>query len=351
MKRELFARMMAAAVLTLGTSAIAADPLPTEIALARRLFSEARTAEDAKDWPTAVSKLRDAISIKETPGLRFHLAYCEEQRGMLVEALVDYERADDLSADKNDEFRAQIPARRMSLQKRIPTVTLLFARDPSTVQLTIDRHPLPSTSFGKAIPLNPGKHTFFVSSPGFVSFATELSLNETDAVVTNVVLTPKGNGPGNGPPVSTLSESPSIDSPSTSRVATTSSPTRTYVLVGEAAITLGAIAVGIAFTLQGASDEERADADRASLPGANADEKTDACVAPPKNAVVCADLAAAVDQARRDHFVARLGFIGAGVGAAAFAGTFILWPSRRPQAAIHPWLGPGTTGLSVAGHF
>ena len=347
MKREPFARMVAVAVLILGPSAMAADPLPTEIALARRLFSEARTAEDAKDWPTAISKLRDVISIKETPGLRFHLAYCEERQGMLVEALVDYERADDLSVDKNDEFRAQIPARRTSLQKRIPTVTLLFARDPSTVQLTIDRHPLPSTSFGKAIPLNPGKHAFFVSSPGFVSFASELSLNETDAVVTNVVLTPKGNAA----PVSTLSENPPMDTAPTSRAAKTSSLTRTFVLVGEAAITLGAIAVGVAFTLQGASDDERANADRASLPGANADEKTDACVAPPKNAAVCSDLAAAVDQARRDHFVARLGFIGAGVGAAAFAGTFILWPSKRAQAAIRPWLGPGATGLSVAGHF
>src|SRR5258708_182583 len=121
MTRKAYAWMAALAVLAMDRAAIADGPQPAEIALARRLFADARPAEDAKDWPTAASKLREAISIKETPGLRFHLAYCEEQQGSLVEALVDYERADDLSADMNEEFRAQIPARRTALQKRIPT--------------------------------------------------------------------------------------------------------------------------------------------------------------------------------------------------------------------------------------
>jgi hypothetical protein len=286
--------MAAVAVLTLGTSAMAADPLPTEIALARRLFSDARTAEDAKDWPTAVSKLRDAISIKETPGLRFHLAYCEEQQGMLVEALVDYERADDLSMDKNDEFRAQIPGRRTSLQKRIPTVTLLFARDPATAQLTIDRHALPSTSFGKPIPLNPGKPPFRYVA-GLRLVATELSLNETDAVVTDVVLVPEGRPTS----VDIGRRNPSMGPVSTSRAAKMSSPTRTYVLVGEAAVAArchgGRNRVHAARYIRRRTGGWRS----SQSPGANANEKTDACVAPPKNAALCADLAAAVDQARK----------------------------------------------------
>src|SRR5258708_22496907 len=139
------------AALALGTPALLADPLPTEIALARRLFADARSAEEAKDWAGAATKLRDAIAIKETAGLRFHLAYCEEQQGMLVEALVDYERADDLSVDKNEELRSQIPLRRTSLQKRIPTVTLLLARDPAEAHLSVDGQVLASTSFGKPI--------------------------------------------------------------------------------------------------------------------------------------------------------------------------------------------------------
>src|SRR6185503_10892130 len=159
-----------AGALVLSEPAFAADPLPTELALARRLFSEARVAEESKDWPLAVSRLRDAISIKETPGLRFHLAYCEEQQKLLVEALLDYERAEDLPVGNNEDFRSQIPARRASLLKRIPTLSLLLPRDLSSASLVIDGHGLPATSFGKPIPLNPGKHAFAVSAPGFLPF-------------------------------------------------------------------------------------------------------------------------------------------------------------------------------------
>ena len=332
--------MAALAVLAVDRAAIADGPQPAEIALARRLFADARTAEDAKDWPTAAAKLREAISIKETPGLRFHLAYCEEQQGSLVEALVDYERADDLSADMNEEFRAQIPARRTALQKRIPTATLLFGGETSNARLTVDGHPFPPASLGKPIPLNPGKHVFVVSSTGFARFTTELSLNEGDAVVTNVVLTPDANAP----PV------PASRDASASRASGNAAPgggsrVRTYVLVGEAAIAIGALGVGVGFTLQAAADDERASSDKARLPGPTA------CTMPQGNQTLCDDLADAREDARRERSIARVGFIGAGVGAAAFAGTLILWPSVPPQTALRPWFGSGVAGLSVTGRF
>src|SRR5689334_12254262 len=146
--------------LLLATSPLAADPISAEIVLARALFAEARLAEEAKDWALAASKLRDAIAIKETAGLRFHLAYCEEQQGLLVEALVDYERSDDLTTGTNEEFRAQLPAKRESLRRRIPTLTLLVPPKPPNPTLTVDGHAMPPAVLGKPIPLNPGRHTF-----------------------------------------------------------------------------------------------------------------------------------------------------------------------------------------------
>jgi hypothetical protein len=324
-----------------------ADPLPTEIALARRLFADAKVAEEAKDWPTAASRLRDAISIKETSGLRFHLAYCEEQQGLLVEALVDYERADDLSVDRNDDFRAQIPARRASLRKRIPTVTLVPTHDAASDRLTIDGHRLSSASLGKPIPLNPGRHAFVVSSPGSIPFSTDLSLKEGDAVVTNIVLAPE---PSQNP-VPVLHEAPpKVRVPNANGATTGGSRAQVYVLVGEGAIVLGGLAVGVAFTLRAASEDERASRDRANL-GRTPGEMSVGCTSQPQNVATCADIAAAVDNAGRDRVMALVGFIGAGVGAVAFAGTLILWPSARPQTAIRPWFAPDTTGLSVAGRF
>jgi hypothetical protein len=126
---------------------------------------------------------------------------------------------------------------------------------------------------------------------------------------------------------------------------------RTYVLVGEAAIGLGALAVGVVFALGAAADDERAASDKARLPGTTEDEKNAACVMRQNNQTLCDDLADAREDARRERSIARAGFIGAGVGAAAFAGTFILWPSVPPQTALRPWLGSGVAGLSVTGRF
>jgi hypothetical protein len=349
MRANPYARLAAVAALTLRTISVAADPAPTEIALARRLFSEARTAEDAKDWALATSKLRDAISMKETPGLRFHLAYCEEQQGMLVEALVDYERADDLSADMNEEFRSQIPARKTALQRRIPTVTLLYAGDLASARLTVDGRTLASSSLGKPIPQNPGKHGFKVSSPGFVPFELSVSLSEGDAVVTNVVLASESNGRSTAPAKNDTAAA--AEDAVSRRASTRGWPTRTYVLLGEGALTLGALAAGLVFTLQASSDDERASDARANLPGRSEQEKSAACLPPQQTPAECEKLGGATNDASRHRSNAQLAFIGTGIGAAALVGTVLLWPSARSQTALRPWLGAEVAGLSLAGRF
>ena len=175
-------------------------------------------------------------------------------------------------------------------------------------------------------------------------------MNERDAVVTNVVLVPESNANS----VSTLSDSGMAAVATGPKSRAGASPARTLLLVGEGAVTLGALAIGVAFTVEAGAEDERATRARAQLPGATPAERAGACVPSATNdqlPVVCAELAAAVDDGRHDRFVARLGFIGAGVGAAAFAATLFLWPSRRPQAAIDPWIGPGARGLSLEGRF
>jgi tetratricopeptide (TPR) repeat protein len=330
--------------LLLGTSPLAADAIPTEIVLARALFAEARMAEDVKDWPLAASKLQEAIAIKETGGLRFHLAYCEEQQGMLVEALVDYERSDDLTAGTTEEFRAQLPAKRESLRRRIPTITLLVPPKPPNQALTVDGHTMPSAVLGKPIPLNPGHHTLVLTAPEHAAFTTQVSLNETDAVVANAILAPLPKRPL----VSTLKpSSPSVASalqPTPDISANNGWPTRTYVLIGEAAVALGALGVGIGYTLQASSKDELAARLRQQVGSSNA------CGDQPAHPEQCAALQRANDDGKTGQFIARIGFIGAGVAAASFVGTLILW---RPPAkvAIIPSFAPGAAQLSVAAHF
>ncbi|MEN9580275.1 MAG: hypothetical protein RJA70_3284, partial [Pseudomonadota bacterium] len=73
-----------------------AAPTPEELAVARDLFESAQKAQTDKDWQACELQVAEAIGIIETPGLRFHLAFCKEQQGRWVEALVDYKRAKEL---------------------------------------------------------------------------------------------------------------------------------------------------------------------------------------------------------------------------------------------------------------
>jgi hypothetical protein len=68
------------------TTSRAAEPTKTELAAARDLFARAERDEDGGRWGDALDKLRRASSVKMTPGIRFHIALCEENLGQLVAA-------------------------------------------------------------------------------------------------------------------------------------------------------------------------------------------------------------------------------------------------------------------------
>ena len=250
--------------MTVGTSLLFADPLPAEIILARRLFVEARAREEAKDWTTAAAKLREAISIKETAGLRFHLAYCEEQQGLLVESLVDYERSEDLQ--NAEDFRSQLPAKKESLHKRIPTLTIVMPRDVENATLTVDSHVMPASFLGNPVSLNPGRHTAQTSAPGRVPFTVDLVLSEGDAVVTNATMAPVAKPmPPVPSPISTtnLVILPTKGPPDRPEA----SPARVVLLITEAAISAGGMTLGIGYTLAASSADDRAEEGKTKLVG------------------------------------------------------------------------------------
>jgi hypothetical protein len=328
------------AAVVLATSSVSAEPAPTEIATARRLFSEARAAEDNRDWSVAASKLRGAISVKETAGLRFHLGYCEEQQGQLVEALADYERSEDLGKQGNDDFVAQLPARRESLHKRIPTVTVLTPPTVTDVVVSVDGHVVPSTFLGKPIPLNPGQHKLNASAPGRVPFLSDVTLKEGDALVTSASMPPGDEKRA----VSSLPSPPEVRPSVRSAPALASgSSARSYALLGEATLALGALAVGIGYTAAASSADGDADRFRGEVGSQGCSAQTPSRV--------CTDLQHFVDLAQTDRFIGLLGFIGAGVSTAAFAGTLVLWQGSSAKASIIPHGTPSAPGLSLVGRF
>lgn len=119
---------------------------------------------------------------------------------------------------------------------------------------------------------------------------------------------------------------------------------RTVGMIASGAVALVGLGVGVGFYMAKQSAKDDADSIRK-------DKKlgTSGCAGSTKPAA-CADLADANDKAKRSQTISTIGFIGAGVGAAAFV-AFLLMPSSKPTTALHPILDEHTAGLGAFGRF
>ncbi|MCA9598906.1 MAG: hypothetical protein KC776_36595 [Myxococcales bacterium] len=360
----LLATMVSLGGISFSSVAHAAEPSPAEIAVARRLFREATQLEGDKKWDQAEAKLREALAIKETPGLRYHVAYCQEQQGKLVEALVDYDRADEMiqhGAAAADVAELVGPARD-SLRKRVPGFNLVLPDGVKDVTLEVDGEKVAPALTHQRVPVNPGKHKIVVSAPGRQTYeqVVPFAEGETRGIPLTLPLLAKtsmddpkgGAGPG-----------PEGD---TGTVSTSSSgwSTRTWVLIGEGAFTAVALGTGVYFAIDKGKAQDQVDEASAAVdkqyktlnPGAT---NTDAACSNPTDTDLkdyCDQLSSLSDQRDRSKTLSTIGFIGAGVGAAATAATFILWQpkeksvARTLRVAPSPMAGGGAF-LSVSGAF
>src|SRR5262249_23890814 len=144
------------------------------------------------------------------------------------------------------------------------------------------------------------------------------------------------------PSTPAVSSLPPAGPPAASLLPTRStSSARTFALVGETALALGGLAVGIGYTVAASSADN-------SAQGVRDGGGAVGCGSMNPRAE-CGHLQHFVDLARDDRFIALLGFIGAGASAAALAGTLVLWPASSVKAAIVPFRTSSATGLSLVG--
>ncbi len=325
-----------------------AEPTSAEIAVARKMFREASALEKQKDYAHAADKLKQALAIKETPGLRYHLAFCEEQQGQLVAALVDYDRADEMIADgtKAPDVQALLAPARDALRKRVPTLTVAVAGGVDGAALSIDGKAMAAAMFGQPTPLNPGKHHVQVTAPGYKPFDKDVTLAEGDRAneTAALVAVPAAAAPTAPAPAATPDRAPPAD-------AGKGLSTRTIVIGAEAVVTLAALGVGIGYTVAKGSAQSRADDAQAAINRVST--TNDACANPTTElASPCSDLVTALDDKQSAGNLATVGFIGAGVGAAATVATFLLWKPAKSTTTVSvaPLPGGGFSG-SVAGTF
>ncbi|MEO8800747.1 MAG: hypothetical protein ABI551_22850, partial [Polyangiaceae bacterium] len=167
----------------------AADPTPTEIENARKLFKQAEADEAAQRWDTALDELRRASAIKMTAGLRFHIALCENNLHRMAAALADYTAADLLSkAENNAEVEDAVRDPLADLRSRVPTLKLVPPADvgPNDLQVKVDGTVVSDLSEG--LRLDPGTHTVEARSKGRGTFSKQLVLKERDVTTVQIQL-------------------------------------------------------------------------------------------------------------------------------------------------------------------
>lgn len=322
-----------------------AEPSAADIAAARRLFSEATELRKSAQWSEAAVKLRQAIAIKETPGLRFHLAHCEEQMGHLLEARDDYDRADALvqGGFAAPDVVALLEPARVALRERIPTLVVHAPVDAHAVGLTIDGEMIASEQLGSPIQLDPGDHTIIVTAASREPFRLELTLKEGEDRVVQAELAPhEVQSPPKAPP--RAAEQPRRQSPQSAEKRGFGA--REAILVGEGVVTAAGLGLGVAYLLQMNSESDHI----ARLQSSITTNQT--CSTPGMEFVAqCGELRQAVIDRGDDRVFAITGFVIAGVGAASLVTTWLAWPSPRAKNAAHVQMIPTMRGAVVRGAF
>jgi hypothetical protein len=99
--------------------------------------------------------------VKMTPQVAFNTAECEARLGKLVSALGNYRIAASQAADDASAAAVltEAPPRVADLVARIPKLTVTRAESADTASIELDGTELGQSQLGKAIPVDPGKHT------------------------------------------------------------------------------------------------------------------------------------------------------------------------------------------------
>lgn len=130
----------------------AENPLLDE---ARRAFADGRILMEERRFREAIEKFRMAAQVKETPGLRYYVAYCLEQLGELLEAQREYARSAELLAEfEANDVRELLPEAQDRVNRALPSLTIVDTAPGDVVQ--VDGSVVRA---GEAVRVNPGQRT------------------------------------------------------------------------------------------------------------------------------------------------------------------------------------------------
>lgn len=170
---------MMVATLIVGIPIPAAATSERDLATAKRLFQEAERDQHNARWAEALDKLERVVAIKETPGVRFHIAVCQEKLGRLVKALESYERARELATSTNsEEVLGMVGPEIERMQSRVAKIQIDAPSNVGALVVHVDQSVHAGIPTGNVLRLDPGTHHVVVKIDGAIRLDRLVSLEE-----------------------------------------------------------------------------------------------------------------------------------------------------------------------------
>lgn len=360
---------VAASVLVLGSSPlwlaspVRAEPTASERAIATQLYDDASKLMDGNHYGEACAKFAESQRLDPQLGTLLHMADCYEKAGRTASAWASFRDAAEVAGRKNDPRATIATSRATALEQKLPHVILQVDSTGIAAGFEVqkDGQIVGSGTWGSAIPLDPGRHEFSATAPGYKKWSSTVQIDATGgttrvsiprlvpetsaaepAVVSPVSATPPGSSPGS-PPGDAPANLASADAPRAGSGAPADVGTSTgggtqrtigYVLGGAGILGLGA---GVVFGLvRNAKINERdglcsGDICRSTAEKSQFDDLT--------------------SNARSAATLSTVGFAAGGLAVAA--GVILVLSAPRTQSAVsvQPWMTATSVGGGLTGSF
>jgi hypothetical protein len=304
-------------------------------ALAEALFGEGKQLMNAGNAREACPKFEESYRLDPAAGTLLNLALCHERLGRTATAWSEFKDAVTTARKDGRADREKFAAEHVkTLEPTLSRLTVVVPQGSRVagLEIKVDNTALGEALWGTALPFDPGTHLVTATAPHKRAWTSSIELGAksdrrevsvgllvdepTDQSVPAVVPPAPMGGPGQ---------------PITDQAAPSS--TRTIVLVGEGILAAGGLAVGIGYLLAASSVEDRAKKYQTQIDARGLGQ---VCNAPPPDLqTVCGNLSSTISDRNRDRTLSVVGFVGAGIGAAALVTTWLLWnPSAKGAHAM-----------------
>jgi hypothetical protein len=155
--RRLAYLALAMAILVLPATSLADQGDAVHSAAARTAFEEGMKKADAQAWGEAAELFQRALSLRDSPVIRFNLAAALAELGRYVEASETL-RGLEIDERAANDLRERARIKREGLGPKLAWITVRVEGESKQVRVMLDEHALEPALLGVPAPLDPGGH-------------------------------------------------------------------------------------------------------------------------------------------------------------------------------------------------